>query len=106
MHSSVSILPWFVYLVPLGRVKLAESIRGKALSMDVDGATAVPDPVRLDRGDDGGREDRPRTMEEPPEEQGAPHLCLHLQWHRNCEPMLWALIFTTMSEKGFSFDIC
>ena len=87
MHSLVSTLPWFEYLVPLGRVKLAESIRGKALSVNVDGATSVPDPVRLDRRDDGGREDCPRTMEEPPEEQGAPHLCLHLQCHRNYEPL-------------------
>ena len=48
---------FFLHLVSLGWVKLAESVRSKTLSMDVDGASSVPNPIGADGGDDGGGED-------------------------------------------------
>ena len=48
---------FFLHLVSLGWVKLAESVRSKTLSMDVDGASSVPYPIGADGGDDGGGED-------------------------------------------------
>ena len=44
---------FFQHLVSLVWVKLAESVRGKTLSMDIDSASSVPDPVGADGGDDG-----------------------------------------------------
>ena len=70
---------FFLHLVSLSWVKLAESVRSKTLSIDAYCASSVANPIRADGGDDGGGEyDGWPVQEWPEQEDWPPHLCLHL----------------------------
>ena len=69
---------FFLHLVSLSWVKLAESVRSKTLSIDAYCASSVANPIRADGGDDGGGEGEAWPVQEVPEEECPPHLCLHL----------------------------
>ena len=47
--------------------------------MDVDSASSVPNSIGADGGDDGGGEGEAWPVQEVPEEECPPHLCLHLE---------------------------